>query len=89
MEYDINYTNKSLDLLRRILAFIQNHSFYNKAHYIVAYKDSRAVEIQKLMKEFEIAPNSAVAAIQKIRIGLWVIGEQYKNKSTKEWNLSK
>ncbi|HDR8435571.1 TPA: hypothetical protein QC285_005461 [Bacillus cereus] len=47
------------------------------------------MEIQKLMKEFEIAPNSAVAAIQKIRIGLWVIGEQYKNKSTKEWNLSK
>ncbi|MHA4096357.1 hypothetical protein [Bacillus cereus] len=47
------------------------------------------MEIQKLMKEFEIASNSAVAAIQKIRIGLWVIGEQYKNKSTKEWNLSK
>ncbi|MDF9473485.1 MULTISPECIES: hypothetical protein [Bacillus] len=28
------------------------------------------MEIQKLIKEFEIAPNSAVAAIQKIRIGL-------------------
>ncbi|EEM83734.1 hypothetical protein bthur0011_22140 [Bacillus thuringiensis serovar huazhongensis BGSC 4BD1] len=28
------------------------------------------MEIQKLMKEFEIAPNSAVAAIHKIRIEL-------------------
>jgi hypothetical protein len=25
MEYNINYTNKSLGLLRRILALIQNH----------------------------------------------------------------
>ncbi|EEM83733.1 hypothetical protein bthur0011_22130 [Bacillus thuringiensis serovar huazhongensis BGSC 4BD1] len=30
MEYDIDYTNKSLDLFRLILAFIQNNSFYNE-----------------------------------------------------------
>ncbi|ARZ61973.1 MULTISPECIES: AHH domain-containing protein [Bacillus cereus group] len=37
--------------------------YHNAAHHIVPWNDGRAVEIQKLMKEFEIDPNSAANGV--------------------------
>lgn len=59
MECDINYTNKSLDLLRRILVLIQNSPYYNAANHIVRYNKGSTVEIQNFIKKFEIDSNAA------------------------------
>ncbi|GAB6418441.1 AHH domain-containing protein [Bacillus luti] len=62
-EYPNSYT--ASQVLREELkdAGIDPPPYYNAAHHIVPWNDGRAVEIQKLMKEFEIDPNSAANGV--------------------------
>lgn len=63
MECDINYTNKSLDLLRRILVLIQNSPYYNAANLIVRYNKGSTVEVQNFIKKFEIDSNAVANGV--------------------------
>ena len=62
-EYPNSYT--ASQVLREELkdAGIDPPPYHNAAHHIVPWNDGRAVEIQKLMKEFEIDPNSAANGV--------------------------
>ncbi|SEJ44692.1 AHH domain-containing protein [Bacillus thuringiensis] len=62
-EYPNSYT--ASQVLREELkdAGIDPPPYHNDAHHIVPWNDGRAVEIQKLMKEFEIDPNSAANGV--------------------------